>query len=467
MLHGPGPGRKQKCAPGLNLTLHWRRKGIPYGSVSKEKEPRQFGFETRMVHAGHVPDAVTGARAVPIYQTTSFVFEDTEQAAQLFELKQYGNIYTRISNPTTAVFEERMASLERATGGLATASGMAAQLVTFLTLLQPGDEIVASSQLYGGSITQLVHTLRKFSIGVRFVEPSRIDAWEAAITPRTRALYGETLGNPRGAVLDIERVAALASSRAIPLIVDSTMATPALCRPIEHGASIVVHSATKFIGGHGTALGGVILDSGTFDFSRFPSIAAPSPAYHDLRFFDTFGHHGFLMKARAETLRDTGACLSPFNAFLLIQGLETLSLRMERQSASALRVARFLEGHPAVAWVAYAGLPSHPDHVLAQKYLPGGAGAVFSFGLKAGSAGDGRAAGRKFIEALQLFSHLANIGDVRSLVIHPASTTHQQLSDDELAKGGVGPELIRLSIGLENVEDLLWDLDQALLAPSR
>ena len=255
MLHGPGPGRKQKCAPGLNLTLHWRRKGIPYGSVSKEKEPRQFGFETRMVHAGHVPDAVTGARAVPIYQTTSFVFEDTEQAAQLFELKQYGNIYTRISNPTTAVFEERMASLERATGGLATASGMAAQLVTFLTLLQPGDEIVASSQLYGGSITQLVHTLRKFSIGVRFVEPSRIDDWEAAITPKTRALYGETMGNPRGAVLDIERVAALASSRAIPLIVDSTMATPALCRPIEHGASIVVHSATKFIGGHGTALG--------------------------------------------------------------------------------------------------------------------------------------------------------------------------------------------------------------------
>jgi O-acetylhomoserine (thiol)-lyase len=419
-----------------------------------------------MVHAGHIPDAVTGARAVPIYQTTSFVFDDTEQAAQLFELKQYGNIYTRISNPTTAVFEERMASLEGATGAVATASGMAAQLVTFMTLLQPGDEVVASSQLYGGSITQMVHTLKKLSIGVRFVDPSRIGEWEEAITPRTRALYGETIGNPRGAILDIGRLADLASSRRIPLIVDNTMATPALCRPIEHGATLVVHSATKFIGGHGTAIGGVLLDSGKFDFGLFPSIAAPSPAYHNLRFFDTFGHYGFLMKARAETVRDTGACLSPFNAFLLIQGLETLSLRMERQTGSALRVAQFLEGHPAVAWVAYAGLPSHPDHALARKYLPKGPGAVFSFGLKAGSGEDARASGRKFIEALQLFSHLANIGDVRSLVIHPASTTHQQLTDEDLAKGGVSPELIRLSIGLENVEDLLWDLDQALPAPS-
>jgi len=433
--------------------------------VSSANDPRKFGFETRMVHAGHIPDAETGARAVPIYQTTSFVFDDAEQAAQLFELKQYGNIYSRISNPTTAVLEERLASLEGATGALATASGMAAQLVTFLTLLVPGDEIVASSQLYGGSITQLVHTLKKFSIGVRFVDPTKPDAWEAAVTPQTKALYGETIGNPRGAVLDIARVAGLAASRGIPLIVDNTMATPALCRPIEHGATLVVHSATKFIGGHGTALGGVLLDSGKFDFSRYPSIAAPSPAYHDLRFFDTFGHYGFLMKARAETLRDTGACLSPFNAFLLIQGLETLSLRMERQSQSALRVAKFLEGHREVAWVAYAGLPSHPDHDLAKKYLPGGAGAVFSFGIRAASAQEGRARGRKFIEGLQLFSHLANIGDVRSLVIHPASTTHQQLSDEELSRGGVSPELIRLSIGLENVEDLLWDLDQALLAP--
>jgi O-acetylhomoserine (thiol)-lyase len=309
-----------------------------------------------------------------------------------------------------------------------------------------------------------VHTLRKFSIGVRFVDPSNLDEWEAALTPKTRALYGETIGNPRGAILDIERVAALGASRGIPLIVDSTMATPALCRPMEHGATLVVHSATKFIGGHGTAIGGVLLDSGKFDFSRYPTIAAPSPAYHDLRFYDTFGHYGFLMKARAETVRDTGACLSPFNAFLLIQGLETLSLRMERQSASALSVARFLEGHPAVEWVAFAGLPSHPDHALAAKYLPKGAGAVFSFGLKAGSGEEARAAGKKFIEGLQLFSHLANIGDVRSLVIHPASTTHQQLSAEELSKGGVSPGLIRLSIGLENVEDLLWDLDQALPA---
>lgn len=419
-----------------------------------------------MVHAGHIPDAVSGARAVPIYQTTSFVFDDAEQAAQLFELKQYGNIYTRISNPTTAVFEERIASLEGATGAVAVASGMAAQLVTFMTLLEAGDEVVASSQLYGGSITQLVHTLKKLSITVRFVHPSRLDDWEAAITPKTRALYGETIGNPRGAILDIERVAALAQSRGIPLIVDSTMATPALCRPMDHGATLVVHSATKFIGGHGTALGGVLLDSGRFDFGQFPTLAAPSPAYHQLRFHDTFGHYGFLMKARAETLRDTGACLSPFNAFLLIQGLETLSLRMERQTRTALEVARFLEGNARVAWVAYAGLPSHPDHALAAKYLPKGPGAVFSFGLKDRLGEDVRLTGRRFIETLQLFSHLANIGDVRSLVIHPASTTHQQLSDAELEKAGVGPELIRLSIGLENVEDLLWDLDQALSAPS-
>jgi O-acetylhomoserine (thiol)-lyase len=428
--------------------------------------PRTFGFETRMVHAGHVPDAVAGSRAVPIHQTTSFVFDDAQQAAELFELKQYGHIYTRISNPTTAVFEERLASLENATGAVATASGMAAQLVTFMTLLRPGDEIVASSQLYGGSVTQLVHTLKKLSIEVRFADPRRPDAWDQAITPRTRALYGETIGNPRGSILDIERIAALADAHRVPLIVDNTMATPALCRPMDHGATIVVHSATKFIGGHGTSIGGALLDSGRFDFSHYPTIAAPSPAYHDLRFHDTFGHYGFLTKARAETLRDTGACLSPFNAFLLLQGLETLSLRMERQTATALRLARFLEAHPRVAWVAYAGLESHPDHALARRYLPRGAGAVFSFGLRAGD-GSVREAGRRFIESLQLFSHLANIGDVRSLVIHPATTTHQQLSDTELEAAGVAPELIRLSIGLETVEDLEWDLDQALSAPSR
>jgi O-acetylhomoserine (thiol)-lyase len=428
--------------------------------------PRKFGFETRMVHAGHVPDAVTGARAVPIYQTTSYVFDNADQAAQLFELKQYGNIYTRISNPTTAVFEERMASLEGATGALAVSSGMAAQFITFMTLLSPGDEVVASSHLYGGTVTQLKQTFLKLSIKVTLVDPHDFNAWEKAITKKTRALYGETIGNPRGSILDQEKLAALANAHQIPLIVDNTFATPYLCRPIEHGATIILYSATKFIGGHGNAIAGVILDSGNFDFSRFPTIAAPSPAYHDLRFFDTFGHYGFLMKARAETVRDVGACVSPMNSFLLIQGLETLSLRMDRHVANAQQIAEYLEQNENVAWVSYAGLPSHPDHALAQKYLPKGPGAVFSFGLK-GDGAQVREDGKNFIEALNLFSHLANVGDVRSLVIHPASTTHQQLTEEELAACGVGPEMIRLSVGLENVEDLLWDLDQAFHALSR
>jgi O-acetylhomoserine (thiol)-lyase len=428
--------------------------------------PRKFGFETRMVHAGHVPDAVTGARAVPIYQTTSYVFDDADHAAQLFELKQYGNIYTRISNPTTAVFEERMASLEGATGALAVSSGMAAQFVAFMTLLSPGDEVVASSHLYGGTVTQLKQTLLKLSIKVTLVDPRDDAAWEKAITKKTRALYGETIGNPRGSILDLEKLSALANAHEIPLIIDNTLATPYLCRPIEHGATLVLYSATKFIGGHGNAIAGVILDSGNFDFSRFPTIAAPSPSYHNLRFFDTFGHYGFLMKARAETVRDVGACVSPMNSFLLIQGLETLSLRMERHVANAQRISEYLEQNENVAWVAYAGRPSHPDHALAQKYLPKGPGAVFSFGLK-GEGANVRDDGKRFIEALQLFSHLANVGDVRSLVIHPASTTHQQLTDEELAACGVGPEMIRLSVGLENVEDLIWDLEQAFHALSR
>ena len=428
--------------------------------------PRKFGFETRMVHAGHVPDAVTGSRAVPIYQTTSYVFDNADQAAQLFELKQYGNIYTRISNPTTAVFEERMASLEGATGALAVASGMAAQFITLMTLLSPGDEMVASSHLYGGTVTQLKQTLLKLSIKVTLVDPHDDKAWEQAITKKTRALYGETIGNPRGSILDLEKLAALANAHKIPLIIDNTFATPYLCRPMEHGATIVVYSATKFIGGHGNAIAGVILDSGNFEFSRFPTIAAPSPSYHNLRFFDTFGHYGFLMKARAETVRDVGACVSPMNSFLLIQGLETLSLRMDRHVSNAQKIAEYLEQNEHVAWVAYAGLPSHPDHALAQKYLPKGPGAVFSFGLK-GEGAQVREDGKRFIEALQLFSHLANVGDVRSLVIHPASTTHQQLTDEELVACGVGPEMIRLSVGLENVEDLIWDLDQAFHALSR
>ncbi len=434
--------------------------------MTNRPAPRKFGFETRMVHAGHVPDAETGSRAVPIYQTTSYVFDSPDQAAQLFELKQYGNIYTRISNPTTAVFEERMASLEGATGALAVSSGMAAQFVTLMTLLSPGDEVVASSHLYGGTVTQLKQTFLKLSIKVTLVDPHDDKAWEQAITKKTRALYGETIGNPRGSILDQEKLAGLAASHKIPLIIDNTFATPYLCRPIEHGATIVLHSATKFIGGHGNAIAGVILDSGNFDFSRFPSIAAPSPSYHNLRFFDTFGHYGFLMKARAETVRDVGACVSPMNSFLLIQGLETLSLRMDRHVGNAQQIARYLEQNKQVAWVAYAGLPSHPDHALAQKYLPKGPGAVFSFGLK-GEGAQVREDGKRFIEALQLFSHLANVGDVRSLVIHPASTTHQQLTDEELAACGVGPEMIRLSVGLENVEDLIWDLDQAFHALSR
>lgn len=425
---------------------------------------RNFGFDTRMVHAGHIPDPVSGSRALPIYQTTSYVFFDTDHAAELFDLKQYGHIYSRISNPTVSVFEERMASLEGATGAVATASGMAAQLNIFMTLLEPGDEIVSSSHLYGGTTTQFTYTLSKMGMKVHFVDPTDLSAWEQAITPKTKALYGEVIGNPRGSIMDLERVAELADSRGIPLIIDSTFATPYLCRPMEHGASIVVHSATKFIGGHGNSLGGVLLDSGEFDYSGFPTIAEPSPQYHDLRFFDTFGHYGFLMKARAATLRDTGSALSPTNAFLLTQGLETLSIRMDRHVQNALTVARYLEEHDRVEWVSYASLPSHPSYELAQKYLPKGAGAVLSFGIKPRAGEDVRLAGKKFIENLKIFSHLANVGDVRSLVIHPASTTHQQLSDEELETAGVGPELIRLSVGIESAEDLLWDLDQAFHA---
>ena len=429
-------------------------------------EPKDFGFETRMVHAGHVPDPQHGSRAVPIHQTSSYVFFDADHAAELFDLKQYGHIYSRISNPTVAVFEERAASLEGATGAVAFASGMAAQLGAFLTLLEPGDEVVASSHLYGGTTTQFTYTLRRTGNPVTFVDPDDWDAWEAAIGPRTKALYGETIGNPQGSILDLERLAALAASYKIPLVIDNTLATPWLCRPMDWGATLVTHSATKFLGGHGNSLGGLLLDSGRFDFSRFPSIAEPSPQYHNLRFFDTFGHYGFLMKARAATLRDTGAALSPTNAFHLIQGLETLSLRMERHVANAGAVAHFLRGHSRVSWVAYAGLPDHPHHDRAKKYLPKGPGAVLSFGIKPLPGQTQREAGKEFIGRLQLFSHLANIGDVRSLVIHPASTTHAQLNDEELRASGVGPDLIRLSVGIETLEDLLWDLERAFLAPS-
>ena len=414
-----------------------------------------------MLHAGHVPDALTGSRAVPIFQTTSYVFEDTEHAAQLFDLKQYGHIYTRLGNPTTNVFEERLASLDGGTGAVATASGMAAQLGTVMTICEPGDEIVASSQLYGGTITQFVHTLKKLGITTRFVSPHDFDGWAAAITPKTRLLYGETVANPSGAVLDLERLGEIAAAHKVPLVVDNTFLTPYLCRPLDHGAEILTYSTTKFIGGHGTSIGGAVVDSGRFDWHHVETLAGPSPAYHGLKFFDTFGHYAFLMKLRVETMRDTGINPSPFNQWLLLQGLETLSLRMDRHVENALGVARFLHDHPKVAWVKYAGLPDHPDHALAQKYCPKGPGAVFSFGIKA-DGGDARAAGAAFIERLNLFSHLANVGDARSLVIHPASTTHRQLTEDELAAGGIGPELIRLSVGLETLDDLLWDLDQAL-----
>ncbi len=423
-------------------------------------DARAFGFETRMLHAGQIPDPYVGARAVPIYQTTSYVFGDSDEAAHLFELKQYGNIYSRISNPTSAVLEERIASLENGTGAVAVASGMAAQFATVMTLCSPGDNLVASNQLYGGTSTQFTHTLKKLSIDVTFVDPDDLKAWEAAITPKTRGLYVETVGNPVGRIADLEAIAGLAAAYQVPLIVDNTFGTPYLCRPIDWGATIVVHSATKFIGGHGTSIGGLVIDSGEFDFSGFPNLAEPSPAYHGMRFYDTFGHYGFLVKLRAETVRDTGACISPFNSFMLLQGLETLALRMDRHTANALAVAQYLEGHPKVATVHYAGLPSHEHHERAKKYLPKGPGAVFSFELKENA--DVREEGKRFIESLQLFSHLANVGDAKSLVIHPASTTHQQLSDAELKAGGIGPGLIRLSVGLETTDDLLWDLDQAL-----
>jgi O-acetylhomoserine (thiol)-lyase len=424
-------------------------------------DARNFGFETRMLHAGHIPDPYTGSRAVPIYQTTSYVFNDTDEAAHLFELKQYGNIYSRISNPTTAVFEERMASLENGTGAVAVASGMAAIFGVFMTLLRSGDEILASNQLYGGSLTLLTHTMPKLGIGVKYVNPDKLEDWEAAAGPNTKALFVETVGNPSGAIPDLEGLGRLAKSLGVPLIIDSTFATPYLCRPIEWGATIVIHSATKFIGGHGSSIGGVVVDSGDFDFTNYPNLADASPAYHGMKFYDTFGHYGFLVKLRAETVRDTGACISPMNSFLLLQGLETLSVRMDRHVQNALAVAKFLESHPQVGKVHYAGLESHPHHERAKKYLPKGPGAVLAFEINPGS-GSQRQAGKTFIESLQLFSHLANVGDARSLVIHPASTTHQQNSDEELKAGGITAGTVRLSVGLETTDDLLWDLDQAL-----
>jgi len=422
---------------------------------------RAFGFDTRAVHAGQRPDPNTGARAVPIFQTTSYVFEDPESAAAYFNLQEYGNTYSRIMNPTVAVFEERVASLEGGVGAVGFASGLAAQAAALFTMLRPGDHVVASQALYGGTVTQLKHLLGKLSVELTFVDPDDLSAWRAALRENTKALFGETIGNPGGNVLDVEAVAEIAHQHGAPLIVDSTFATPYLCRPIDWGADVVIHSATKFIGGHGTSIGGVVVEAGTFNWSngRFPVVADPSPAYHGLAFHETFGMYGYLMKVRAESLRDLGGCMSPFNAFLFLQGLETLPLRMQRHVENALGVARFLESHPAVEKVAYPGLASSPYRALVEKYLPLGAGAVFSFDLKGG-----REAGQSFIRALSLWSHLANVGDAKSLVIHPASTTHRQLSDPELLAAGITPGTIRLSVGLESLDDLVWDLGEGLRA---
>lgn len=413
-----------------------------------------YGFSTKAIHAGQRPDPETGARAMPIYATTSFVFEDAQTAADLFALQTYGNIYTRIGNPTNAAFEERMAALEGGLGALATGSGQSAQLISILTLCQSGDEIVAARNLYGGTYTQFDVTLRRMGINVTFVDPSP-DAFAAAVTTKTKLLYGETIGNPRAEVFDLEPIAALAHDHGIPLMIDNTFATPYLCRPMEWGADIVVHSATKFIGGHGVAIGGVIVESGRFHWNNgnFPLIVDPSPAYHGLRFWENFREYAYLTKARTELLRDVGAALSPFNSFLFLLGLETLPLRMQRHVENARGVADFLSAHPAIGWVSF---PS-ADDPLVKKYVPQGPGAVFTFGVKGGFD-----AGKQFIEKVELASHLANVGDAKTLVIHPASTTHQQVPVEERAASGVGDDMIRISVGLEDLEDILSDLDRAL-----
>lgn len=420
---------------------------------------RKFGFETLCLHAGQLPDPTTGARAVPIYQSTAYVFDSTDHAASLFNLQTFGNIYTRIMNPTNAVFEERMAALEGGRGALAVASGMAAQVVAIFTIMESGDELVSASTLYGGTYSQFDVSFRKLGIETKFVNPDDPENFRKAITKKTKAIFAETVGNPLINVLDIDAVASIAHEAGIPLIIDNTFATPYLCRPIEHGADIIVHSATKFICGHGTSIGGVIIESGRFpwDNGNFPIMMEPSKGYHGVRFYETFGDFGYIMKARVETLRTFGPALSPFNSFLFLQGLETLHLRMERHCSNALAIAKFLTEHPAVTWVNYPGLSDNPYHGLATKYLPKGAGSIFTFGVKGG-----KDAGVSFIESVQLLSHLANVGDAKTLVIHPASTTHRQLTEEEQITAGVTPDMIRISVGLETLDDILWDADQAL-----
>jgi O-acetylhomoserine (thiol)-lyase len=424
-----------------------------------QEKARSYGFATRQLHAGQKPDPATGARAVPVYQTTSFAFRDTAHAARLFALEEPGNIYSRIMNPTNDVFEQRIADLEGGVGALSASSGHAAQTMAIFALCGQGDHIVSASTLYGGTYNQFNYTFPRLGIEVTFVDPADPENFRRAIRPNTKILYGETLGNPRINVFAFEEISRIARENRIPLVIDNTFATPYLCRPFEWGANIVLHSTTKFIGGHGTTIGGVIVDGGNFDWAasgRFANFTTPDPSYHGLT-FASLGAAAFILKARVQVLRDIGACQAPFNSFLLLQGLETLSLRMERHVANAHKAAEFLESHKKAAWVTYPGLKSHPDYERSKKYVPKGPGAILGFGVKGGLE-----AGRKFIDSLQLFSHLANVGDAKSLAIHPASTTHAQLSPAEQAAAGVTPDFIRLSIGIEDIDDILWDLDQAL-----
>ena len=424
---------------------------------------RKFGIETLCLHAGQIPDPVTGARAVPIYQTTSYVFDDTDHAASLFNLQTFGNTYVRMTNPTTAVFEERMAALEDGRAALAVSSGMAAQMTAILTLMQQGDELVSAKTLYGGTYSQFDVTFRKMGIETTFVDPDDPENFRRAINGKTRALFAETIGNPTNNVIDIEAIAAVAHDAGIPLIIDNTFATPYLCKPMAYGADIVVHSATKSIGGHGTSMGGVMVESGKFDWGNgnFPGMIEPSAGYHGIRFYETFGDFGFTMKARCETLRTLGQAMSPFNAFMMLQGLEALPVLMDRHCENARGVANFLLGHPAVSWVNYAGLEDSSYRAQVEKYLPNGAGSILTFGVKGGST-----AGQEFINHAQFMSHLANVGDARTLIIHPASTTHRQLDEEQQLAAGVTPDMVRISVGLETLDDILWDLDQALSAVS-
>ena len=425
-----------------------------------------FKPETLAIHAGQIPDAATGARALPIYQTTSFVFDSAEHAASLFNLQTFGNVYSRLSNPTVAALEERVAALEGGRAAVASASGMAAEAMALMTILQAGDHVVAAGALYGGSVTMLAVSLKKFGVETTFVDGRSADAYAAAMRPNTRAVFAETLGNPSLLVLDIAAIADVAHAHGVPLVVDNTVPSPFLCNPLVHGADIVVHSATKYLAGHGTTLGGVVVEGGKFpwDNGKFPGMTEPSPGYHGVKFYETFGDFGFSMRCRMETLRVFGAALSPMSAWQILQGVETLPLRMERHCSNALKVAEFLRAHPAVAWVNYPGLPEHPQHALLMRQMRGASG-LLAFGVKGGANGAVQA-GVKFIEGAQFMSHLVNIGDTRTLISHPASTTHRQLDAAQQVAAGVPPDMVRISVGLEHIDDILWDIDQALTRAS-